>query len=145
VLKSTNFRSVLVIAGVLLLVGLGLVLLAIRPGDNSASCVEYFAEMEDPPAEALAWCQAGEYFFWESTLSVNEDFNALNIFHICQGNTDNPEILMIHGYPTSSFDYAVLFTKLSDDFYVCALDTPGYGFSDKPLDGYDYSIFDDAN
>ncbi len=28
--------------------------------------------------------------------------------------------------------------------YVCALDTPGYGFSDKPLDGYDYSIFDDA-
>jgi pimeloyl-ACP methyl ester carboxylesterase len=51
---------------------------------------------------------------------------------------------MIHGYPTSSFDYAPLFNELSDDFYVCALDTPGYGFSDKPMDGYDYSIFDDA-
>lgn len=37
-----------------------------------------------------------------------------------------------------------LFDELKDDFYVCALDTPGYGFSDKPLDGYDYSIDDDA-
>jgi pimeloyl-ACP methyl ester carboxylesterase len=37
-----------------------------------------------------------------------------------------------------------LFAELSEDYYVCALDTPGYGFSDKPLDGYDYSILDDA-
>jgi pimeloyl-ACP methyl ester carboxylesterase len=68
----------------------------------------------------------------------------LNIFHICQGNPDDPAILMIHGYPTSSFDYARLFAELSEDHYVCALDTPGYGFSDKPMDGYDYSISDDA-
>jgi pimeloyl-ACP methyl ester carboxylesterase len=51
---------------------------------------------------------------------------------------------MIHGYPTSSFDYAALFDALKNDFFVCALDTPGYGFSDKPMEGYDYSIDDDA-
>jgi pimeloyl-ACP methyl ester carboxylesterase len=77
-------------------------------------------------------------------LPVNADFEALNIFHICQGDPENPAILMIHGYPTSSFDYAPLFDELKNDFHVCALDTPGYGFSDKPLGGYDYSIDDDA-
>jgi pimeloyl-ACP methyl ester carboxylesterase len=104
----------------------------------------YYAELENPPAAALEWCQGGEYFSWESTLPINADFEALNTFHICQGNPENPAILMIHGYPTSSFDYAPLFDALKNDFYVCALDTPGYGFSDKPLGGFDYSIDDDA-
>jgi pimeloyl-ACP methyl ester carboxylesterase len=143
-LKSTTVRIALVIGAVVLLVGLGLALLATRPGDDSASCTKYYTEMENPPAAALEWCQAGAYFSWKSTLPVNEDFEPLNIFHICQGNPDDPAVLMIHGYPTSSFDYAALSAELSQDHYVCALDTPGYGFSDKPLDGYDYSIFDDA-
>jgi hypothetical protein len=111
-LKSTTVRIALVIAVVLLLIGLGLALQAKPPGDDSASCAEYYAEMENPPAAALEWCEAGEYFSLESTLPVNEDFNALNIFHICQGNPDDPAILMIHGYPTMSFDYAPLFNKL---------------------------------
>ncbi len=116
-----------------------------RNGDASNSCLEYYAGMENPPAAAMEWCQTGEYFTWKSTLPANINFDHLNIFHTCQGNPENPAVLMIHGYPTSSFDYAPLFERLSDDFYVCALDTPGYGFSDKPLDGYDYSIFDDAH
>jgi pimeloyl-ACP methyl ester carboxylesterase len=142
--KSTVSRIALAVAIIFLLFVVRLALLATRPGDASTSCNEYYAEMENPPAEALTWCQFGEYFSWKSTLPVNKDFDALNIFHICQGNPNNPAILMIHGYPTSSFDYAPLFAELSNDHYVCALDTPGYGFSDKPLDGFDYSIFDDA-
>ena len=51
---------------------------------------------------------------------------------------------MIHGYPTSSFDFKELFDLLSMDYFVCALDTPGYGFSDKPRNGYAYSLEDDA-
>lgn len=133
-----------IILAVILIATLGIALIANRPGDRSASCLEFYAGMENPPAEALAWCQAGAFFSWDSTLPVNADFEALNIFHICQGDPDNAAILMIHGYPTSSYDYAPLFTQLRDNFYVCALDTPGYGFTDKPLDGYDYSIFDDA-
>ncbi|MGD2155608.1 MAG: alpha/beta fold hydrolase [Anaerolineales bacterium] len=136
---------IFIILAVTLIAALGIALIINRPGDISASCKEFYAGMDNPPAEALAWCQAGEYISWKSTLPVNEDFDALNIFHICQGNPDNPAILMIHGYPTSSFDYAALAEDLRQDFYVCMLDTPGYGFSDKPLDGYDYSIFDDAH
>ena len=137
-------RIILVLIALALILVIGIAFVAMRPGDQSQSCMEYYAGMENPPAAALEWCQAGEYFSWKSTLPVNEDFDALNIFHICQGGPDNPAILMIHGYPTMSFDYAPLFNELKDDFYLCALDTPGYGFSDKPLDGYDYSIFDDA-
>jgi len=53
-------------------------------------------------------------------------------------------ILMIHGYPTSSFDYVPLFDDLKNKYYACALDTPGYAFSDKTPGGYDYSIDDDT-
>lgn len=51
---------------------------------------------------------------------------------------------MIHGYPTSSFVFMELFDLLSMDYFVCALDTPGYGFSDKPRNGYKYSFEDDV-
>ena len=97
------------------------------------------------PAAALDWCEAGEYFSWESTQPENADVEALNFFHVCQGNPDDPAILMIHGYPTSGFDYADLAQTFSEDHYVCALDTPGYGFSDKTKNGYEYYIFDKAH
>jgi pimeloyl-ACP methyl ester carboxylesterase len=139
-----NNQNLFIIGLVLLTLIIGIIFVALRPGDQSQSCLDYYAGSENPPAAAQEWCLAGEYFSWESTLPVNEDFDALNIFHICQGNPDNPAVLMIHGYPTMSFDYAPLFDELKDEYYVCALDTPGYGFSDKPLGGYDYSIDDDA-
>jgi pimeloyl-ACP methyl ester carboxylesterase len=128
----------------LLVALLGLVLFVHRPGDASPSCLDFYAGMENPATAAHDWCAAGEYFSWKSTLPENVSFDALRIFHICQGDPDAPAILMIHGYPTSSLDFADLAGELSKDHYVCALDTPGYGFSDKPRVGYEYSLFDDA-
>ena len=143
-MKITN-KSILLISLIGLVIIITMFWLISSPnGDDSNSCEEYYAAMDNPPAPARKWCENGAYFSWKSTLPVNTDFAALNIFHTCQGDPDNPAILMIHGYPTSSFDYAPLFTALSDDHYICALDTPGYGFSDKPMGGFDYSIFDDA-
>ena len=133
----------IILAGALIAI-LGIAWIATRPGDESQSCREFYSGMENPPAAALEWCQAGGYFSWQSTLPENAGYGALNIFHVCQGNPEHPAVLMIHGYPTSSYDYADLAKELSRDHYVCALDTPGYGFSDKPKHGYRYSIFDDA-
>jgi pimeloyl-ACP methyl ester carboxylesterase len=141
--RALKVVTIILLAG-LLITALGIVVIANRPGDASASCQEFYAGMEDPPDAALDWCEAGDYFSWESSLPEKAGFEPLSIFHICQGNPDDPAILMIHGYPTSSFDYASLMGELSQDHYVCALDTPGYGFSDKPKNGYQYSIFDDA-
>jgi hypothetical protein len=55
-----------------------------------------------------------------------------------EGNPDDPRL------PDRSFDYVPLFDDLKNKYYACALDTPGYAFSDKTLGGYDYSIDDDT-
>ena len=89
-MKTTMKKITLIILAVLLVTVLGVALIANRPGDASQSCQEFYAGMENPPAAALDWCKAGEYFSWESTLPVNADFKDLNIFHVCQGNPDNP-------------------------------------------------------
>jgi hypothetical protein len=91
---------VLMALALILVLTVGIAFIALRPGDQSQSCMEYYAGMENPPADALAWCQAGAYFDWESTLPVNSEFDALSIFYTCQGNPEDPAILLIHGYPT---------------------------------------------
>ncbi len=100
---------------------------------------------EGAPKLACEWLNAGHFFKWTSTLEENKSFDELNIFSIEMGDITNPPILLIHGYPTSSFDFMELFDLLSADYFVCALDTPGYGFSDKPRKGHTYSIEDDAH
>jgi pimeloyl-ACP methyl ester carboxylesterase len=100
--------------------------------------------MKNPPATAMAWSNQGKYIKWKSSLQENASFGGLNIFTVCLGEKTNPAIVMIHGYPTSSYDFRALADQLIGDAYICALDTPGYGFSDKPRGGYRYSIFDDA-
>ena len=90
------------------------------------------SEIKDIPKLASQWLNSGEYIRWTSTLEENKSFGELNVFTVQKGDTKKPVILMIHGYPTSSFDFMELFDLLSMDYYVCAIDTPGYGFSDKP-------------
>lgn len=51
---------------------------------------------------------------------------------------EGPVLLMVHGFPMSSWDWKDVFTPLSKNFRVIALDFLGYGFSDKPENG-DYS------
>ena len=93
---------------------------------------------------AQEWQDRGSYITWTSTLSENKEFSELNVFTIESGDPSNPAIVLIHGYPTSSFDFHELVDLLDDDYFVVAFDTPGYGLSDKPKDGFVYSIFDDA-
>ena len=117
---------------------------AARKRDASPTCEAYYGGMQAPPAAAVAWCRSGRYFSWRSTLPENAAHAPLNIFWRCAGDRARPAILLIHGYPTSSFDFAPLAHELSQHYHVFALDTPGYGFSDKPRRGYRYSLFDDA-
>ena len=41
-------------------------------------------------------------------------------------------LLLLHGYPTSSWDWEALWTRLAPDFRLVALDFLGFGFSAKP-------------
>ena len=53
-------------------------------------------------------------------------------------------LVLVHGFPTSSWDWHAVWPALEARFRVVALDMLGYGLSDKPA-GHDYSIFEQAD
>lgn len=55
-----------------------------------------------------------------------------------------PDLVLLHGFPTSSYDWKYLWPALSARYRVIAPDFIGYGFSAKPA-RYDYSIHDQAD
>lgn len=65
----------------------------------------------------------------------------LKIFYRETGPAGAPTVLLLHGYPTSSFMYRNLFPALNRHFHVIAPDLPGFGFSDAPgHDVFEYSF-----
>ena len=92
---------------------------------------------------ARDWYQGGDYFEWTST---TEDNNAakVNVFYRTWGDESKPKLVLIHGFPNSSFDYYKMIPYLEDEYHIAALDFPGSGFSDKPLDGYNYMLAENA-
>lgn len=53
-------------------------------------------------------------------------------------------LLLIHGFPTASWDWQQLWPAFTQRYHVLAPDLLGFGFSDKPRN-YPYSILDQAN
>ena len=92
---------------------------------------------------ARGWFEEGSYFEWSST-TKNNNGAKVNIFYRTWGDPEKPQLLIVHGFPNSSFDFHALIPLLSDDFYIAALDFPGSGFSDKPLDGFSYMLAENA-
>ena len=92
---------------------------------------------------ARTWYQGGDYFEWTST---TEDNNAakVNVFYRTWGDESKPKLVLIHGFPNSSFDYYKMIPYLAGEYHIAALDFPGSGFSDKPLDGYNYMLAENA-
>lgn len=69
------------------------------------------------------------------------DVNGVNIAYREAGNKQNPTILLLHGYPSSSHQYRKVLNQLSDEFYLIAPDYPGFGNSDFPSpDAYEYTF-----
>ena len=72
--------------------------------------------------------------------------NGLTIFYREAGPKDAPFILLMHGYPTSSFMFRNLIPVLSEKYHVIAPDMPGFGFSDAPeRKDYAYTFDNIAN
>lgn len=59
------------------------------------------------------------------------------LFYVEAGSGE--PLLLLHGFPTSSWDWHQVFDVLAQRYRVIALDKLGYGYSDKPADG-DYRI-----
>ncbi len=68
----------------------------------------------------IAWQCSGRWF----------DHRGQRIFAKQAGR--GPALLLIHGYPTGSFDWHTIWPQLAERFTVIAPDMLGVGFSDKP-------------
>ncbi|HEY9604155.1 MAG TPA: alpha/beta hydrolase [Allocoleopsis sp.] len=67
--------------------------------------------------------------------------DGLEIFYREAGSRDNPTILLLHGFPTSSHMFRNLIPALADRFHLVAPDYPGYGNSSMPtVDEFDYTF-----
>jgi pimeloyl-ACP methyl ester carboxylesterase len=67
--------------------------------------------------------------------------DGLDIFYREAGSRDNPTILLLHGFPTSSHMFRNLIPALADKFHLVAPDYPGYGSSSMPtVDEFDYTF-----
>ncbi|QSE96996.1 alpha/beta fold hydrolase [Fulvivirga lutea] len=56
--------------------------------------------------------------------------NNLRVFHIQEG--EGPTLLCIHGFPSSSWDFAPIWQELTNHFHVLSFDLIGLGRSSKP-------------
>ena len=67
-----------------------------------------------------------------------------SIFVIDEGAMDQDTIVLIHGFPTASWDWHRIWPALQQQYRVVALDMLGFGFSDKPAQ-HSYSIHEQAD
>jgi len=58
--------------------------------------------------------------------------DGVNIFYREAGPPDAPAVLLLHGFPASSFMFRNLIPILAKRYHVIAPDYPGYGQSDAP-------------
>ena len=59
-------------------------------------------------------------------------------------NTKKPNLLLLHGFPTSSWDYSFIWDELAKQFNLIAVDMLGFGLSDKPYN-HTYSTHEQSN
>jgi len=60
--------------------------------------------------------------------------DGVTVFYREAGPADAPVILLLHGFPTSSFQYRELIPRLADRYHVIAPDLPGFGFTEIPAE-----------
>lgn len=67
--------------------------------------------------------------------------DGVHVFYREAGPKDAPVVLLLHGFPTSSFQYRELIPRLADKYRVIAPDLPGFGFTEVPAErGYTYTF-----
>jgi len=71
------------------------------------------------------------------------DVLGLKIFYREAGDPSKPSIILLHGFPSSSYSFHDLIPRLADRFHVIAPDYPGMGYSEAPAPTILRPTFDD--
>ena len=67
--------------------------------------------------------------------------DGVQIFYREAGDAAAPLLLLLHGFPTSSFMFRELTPRLADEYRVIVPDLPGFGFTEVPAKrNYTYSF-----
>ncbi|ADY28816.1 alpha/beta fold hydrolase [Cellulophaga lytica] len=70
-----------------------------------------------------------------------ENVNGVKIAYREAGDSNNPTIVLLHGFPSSSHQYRKVLNQLSNEYYLIAPDYPGFGNSDFPSQKeYEYTF-----
>jgi pimeloyl-ACP methyl ester carboxylesterase len=91
--------------------------------------------------------------FSSKTLKESSDFSVpvtsvhkieadgVRVFYRAAGDPASPVVLLLHGFPTSSFMFRELIPRLAHDYRVIAPDLPGFGFTEVSAERkYAYSF-----
>lgn len=69
------------------------------------------------------------------------DVDGIGVFYREAGPADAPTLLLLHGFPSSSRQFARLIDALGGDYHLVAPDYPGFGHSDAPsADAFVYTF-----
>ena len=69
------------------------------------------------------------------------EIDGLTVAYREGGSTDDPTVLLLHGFPTSSHMFRNLIPALENDFHLVAPDYIGYGNSSMPpVEGFEYTF-----
>jgi pimeloyl-ACP methyl ester carboxylesterase len=76
-----------------------------------------------------------------ATKHKSVEVDGLDIFYREGGDPGKPAVLLLHGFPTSSFMFRNLIPALAGEFHLVAPDYPSYGQSSFPAkDEFEYSF-----
>ena len=68
----------------------------------------------------------------QRTLIHRIEADGVSVFYREASAPDAPLVLLLHGFPTSSFQFRELIPRLADQYHVIAPDLPGFGFTEVP-------------
>jgi pimeloyl-ACP methyl ester carboxylesterase len=67
--------------------------------------------------------------------------DGVQVFYRSSGEANAPVVLLLHGYPSSSFMFRELIPRLANHYRVIAPDLPGFGFTEVPSERqYSYTF-----
>ncbi len=130
----TNFKS---IVSTLVLVSIGL---SFSQADAN-SRRSLFHERKPTVSEQVAKPEAAPETAREPVYHRTTEIDGLKIFYREAGSREDPTIVLLHGYPTSSHMFRNLMRNLGNDAHLIAPDYPGFGRSTQPsMTEFDYSF-----
>jgi len=66
--------------------------------------------------------------------------NGVKIHYVFAGQKGKPLMLMLHGFPEDWYSWRYLIPQFSKDYFVVAVDMPGFGLSEKPTNFNSYTL-----